>query len=305
MTTATGAPSGRRRAAAPDTWRQIFEVGRRRLGSPSDARRIVEEAGGLDRHRWTGDLDTSPPPRAAARCLDMIERRAAGEPLQYVLGSWGFRTVDLLVDKRVLIPRPETELVVERAVEVLDELRAVGRPPWVAVDLGTGSGAIALSLAAESRVTAVWATERSAEALAVARANLAGLGGRAGTRVRFAEGSWFDPLPVALRGQVSLVVSNPPYVSEQEFAALDDEVRLFEPKEALVPGPTGTEAIAQVLSEAPRWLRRPGAAVLEVPPHSAQEAAALAEESGFDTVEVEPDLAGRPRALVARLVARL
>src|SRR5581483_11962387 len=154
----------------------------------------------------------------------MVERRAAGEPLQYVLRRWGFRTLDLLVDPRVLIPRPETEVVVEVAIR---ELRRIdSRRPLVA-DLGTGSGAIALSIAVEVPDARVWATDASADALAVARANLAGIGSPAAKRVRIEQGSWFDALPAAFRGQFDVVVSNPPYIAAHED--LPPEVVDWEP----------------------------------------------------------------------------
>ncbi len=181
-------------------------------------------------------------------------RRAAGEPLQYVLGRWPFRTVDLDVDPRVLIPRPETEQVVEVA---LDRLAAsLRRPdrvegPTICCDLGTGSGAIALSLAAEGPLgTAgleVWATDRSSGALSVARANadrLARAGLVPSVRLELAEGSWFEALPPALRGCLDLVVSNPPYVSGTEFADLDPDrpvprARLGARRRARQPGHAG------------------------------------------------------------------
>jgi release factor glutamine methyltransferase len=220
----------------------------------------------------------------------MLERRAAGEPLQYVLGRWGFRRLDLFVDRRVLIPRPETEVVTEVALAELD--RVGGR---LAVDLGTGSGAIALSVALERPRVEVLATDASADALAVASANLAGIG-RPGARVRLLEGSWFDALPPSARGQVDLVVSNPPYVAESD--ALPDVVRAWEPVDALVSGPTGLEAIEVIVAGAPTWLRPGGALVVELAPHQADRALALAAAAGLTDARVEPDLAGHPRVLV-------
>jgi release factor glutamine methyltransferase len=232
-------------------------------------------------------------PRTAlteVRFEQMIERRRAGEPLQYVLGSWGFRTLDLLVDRRVLIPRPETEWVVEQALRRLP----AGRPVTV-VDLGTGSGAIALSIAAERPNATVIATDASPDALAVARANLAGIG-RAATRVSLREGSWFDALPPDLRGHVDLVVSNPPYVAPTD--ALAPEVADWEPMVALVPGPTGLEALATILGEARAWLR-PGAwVVCEI--GETQGEAVLELAGGYAEAEVLPDLTGRDRMVVAR-----
>jgi release factor glutamine methyltransferase len=228
----------------------------------------------------------------------MVARRAAGEPLQYVLGRWGFRQLDLFVDRRVLIPRPETEQVVEVA---LGELRQLSGHDLVIVDLGTGSGAIALCLAAEGGKGAVWATDRSADALAVARANLAGMAGRAATRVRLAEGSWWDALPAELLGRVSLAVSNPPYVSSEEMAGLPEVVADWEPRDALEAGPTGLEAIEAIVAGSRAWLARPASLVLEIAPHQAQAVTALARRAGFSSVRVEPDLAGRARAVAARI----
>ncbi|MDP9442413.1 MAG: peptide chain release factor N(5)-glutamine methyltransferase, partial [Actinomycetota bacterium] len=203
------------------TWRDLLVRAAARLGSQADARRLVERASGSEGTSYLVRLDEPVPPRALPFFDDLVERRAAGEPLQYVLAQWGFRRLDLYLDRRVLIPRPETEMVVQVALAELAPLRRSPGP--TVVDLGTGSGAIALSIALEAPESRVWGTERSVEALAVARANLAGLGTLAGRRVRLAEGSWFDPLPPLLAGHVDLVVSNPPYVADGE--ALPPEVQ--------------------------------------------------------------------------------
>jgi release factor glutamine methyltransferase len=248
----------------------------------------------------------------------MAARRAAGEPLQYVFGHWPFRGLDLRVDPRVLIPRPETEQVVEVALGEARRLLAAaaaarpGGAGLVAVDAGTGSGAIALALATElgpGAVDQLWATDASAGALEVAAVNLEACRvARAGglPRVELVEGSWLAPLPEALRGHVDLVVSNPPYVTAGEWAGLDPEVRA-EPREALVAGPgpgtggAGLAGVEAVLDQARLWLGRPGAVVVELAPHQADGAQERARQLGYDQVRVEPDLAGRPRALVARL----
>lgn len=246
-------------------------------------------------------LDEPAAPRDVRRLGEMVSRRRWGEPLQYVIGSWAFRGVVLIVDRRVLIPRPETEEVVDVALMELGRLRAAtGRAPLVVADLGTGSGAIALSMAKEASDIRMWATDRSSEALGVARANLAGLGGPA-TRVRLAQGSWFDALPSQLRGRLSLVVANPPYVSAFEMGELPEEVARYEPRQALLAGPTGLEALEEIVREAPPWLALPGSLVLEVAPHQADHLAERAHRAGFAAVEVRPDMAGRPRVLVGRL----
>ncbi len=257
-------------------------------------------------------LDDPATAGGVARLDAMVERRRRGEPLQYVLGSWGFRSLDLMVDPRVLIPRPETEAVVGHALDELDHLRAArarldgdpagagrrggSRPMLRVADLGTGSGAIALSVAAERDGVEVWATDASAPALDVARANLAGLGRRA-TAVRLAQGSWFEALPAELAGSLDLVVSNPPYVGAGE--ALPAEVVDWEPTSALVAGPDGTECLHEVLAQAPAWLARPGALVLELAPAQAEPLARAARRMGY-VVEIGRDLADRPRALRAR-----
>ena len=288
------APDG---AGVSVSWRVLLGEARARLGSSMEARRIVERASGFDGASHHLHLDEAVTVRAAAHFAQMVERRAAGEPLQYVLGAWAFRSLDLYVDPRVLIPRPETETVVE---VVLAELGRIASPSPVAVDLGTGSGAIALSLAREVRNVEVWGVDRSPEALAVARANLAGLG-RVGAAVRLAEGSWFGALPPILRGTVDVVVSNPPYVGEGELDDLPPEVARWEPLPALLAGPTGLEQIEAIVAEAPVWLARPGALVVEIAPHQRESAIRVALEAGFPHADVRQDLAGRARVLVGRI----
>ena len=245
-------------------------------------------------------LDEQATQRAAAWFFSMLERRAAGEPLQYVVGSWSFRTLDLMVDRRVLIPRPETEVVAGWAVdEVASRSAAPGRDREVIVaDLGTGSGAIALSVAVECPAARVYATDVSAEALAVASANLAGIG-RAATRVTLHEGDWFEALPGALKGSVDVVVSNPPYIGSGE--ELPPVVAEWEPAVALWSGPTGREAVEQVVGGASEWLRAGGALIMEVASHRAQESATLVSGAGFEDVRVERDLAGLERVVMGRL----
>lgn len=251
----------------------------------AEAQWLVEEA--------APDLDAPVTTRALAHLDAMLARRESGEPLQYVLGHWAFRTLDLLVDPRVLIPRPETEMV---AGEAIDELRRLGGHR--VVDLGTGSGAIALALAAEVTTAEVWAVERSADALAVARANLAGIG-RAGARVRLVEGDWFAALPDELRGAVDVIVSNPPYVADDD--ELPSEVRDWEPISALLAGPDGLDDLCHIVAEAPAWLRRPGTLIVELAPAQGDAVCALALEAGFDEAEVRHDLTARQRFVVARL----
>jgi release factor glutamine methyltransferase len=287
-------------------WRELRAEVARRVGE-HEARFLVEEASGYSSTDWFDIADVDAPARAAARLDAMVERRLAGEPLQYVLGAWAFRGLDLMVDPRVLIPRPETERVVEVALEEAVRLGLRrGRPRRIAApasafvaDLGTGSGAIALGLAAELPDVEVWATDASDDALAVARANVAGTGS---TRVRLAKGSWFDALPEGMRGAFQLIVSNPPYVAEYEVADLPAEVAGHEPGSALVAGPTGLEALVHIISAASAWLETSGTLVCEIAPQQADAVRALATEAGFTDVSVRDDLTQCPRVLVARRV---
>lgn len=308
MTGAAGGVDDGDDLAGTVAWRSLHDeaVGRlraARLPSPEvDARRIVERASGNEGATFALGLSDLVTLRGIAAFDTMLARRERGEPLQYVLGGWGFRTLDLFVDRRVLIPRPETEQVVEAALAALRSIGGTGtgaRPVTVA-DLGTGSGAIALSLAVEHVHATVWATDASPDALAVARANTAGIG-RPGARVRVAEGDWFEALPSDLRGGLDLVVSNPPYVAADD--ELPPEVRDWEPRPALVAGDSGTEHLEHIVEEAPRWLGPGGALVVELAPVQAEEVADLARRAGFASVEVGKDLSGRDRMVVALLDA--
>ena len=257
-----------------------------------EARWLVEEVSGLDRSQWSEPATADGRSRLAA----LVERRLAGEPLQYVLGRWSFRGLDLLVDSRVLIPRPETEVLAGLAIEAARR----GTGPCVVADLGTGSGAIALAVAGEMADAEVWATDVSPAALAVARANLAAVPPSATSRVHFAEGMWYEALPARLRGKLRVIVSNPPYVTEAEFSALPAEVRDHEPVGALVAGPTGRECLEHLVAGGLDWLEPGGALVLELAPAQAEPLRAAAEDRGYGTVAVHGDLAGRERVLVAR-----
>jgi release factor glutamine methyltransferase len=219
------------------------------------------------------------------RLRTLVDRRRAREPLAYILGEWGFRRLTLKVDGRVLIPRPETEALVERCLE---RLRGVDEPR--VLDVGVGSGAVALAIAHEHAGAHVVAVERSADALALARENLARW--PVNGRVELRHGD----LLAGIHGPFDLVVSNPPYVSPEEYEALQPEIRLYEPREALV----GVGVGAQIARAARGCLRPDGWLLLECGDGQAGELAAELERLGYHDVSASRDLADRERVVEAR-----
>lgn len=258
-----------------------------------EAKWILEEVTGTSGAEFVEAMDGLATVRGVAHLDTMVERRISGEPIQYVLGHWAFRSLDLLVDRRVLIPRPETEVVAGLAMAEIDRL---DRARASVVDLGTGSGAIGLAIATERPGTQVVLTDRSEEALAVARANLAGLG-RSGRDVTIHCGEWFAALPQDRRGTVDLIVSNPPYIARHEV--LDTSVVDWEPEMALRAGDDGFDDLRVIVREAVHWLTDDGVLVLEMAPGQTADVAELAEQVGF-TAEIYRDVAGLERAVVAR-----
>jgi len=231
---------------------------------------------------------------AAPLLRDKAAAVASGYPLQYACGTWGFRHLDLLVDERALIPRPETEQMVECAIGAAAEIEG----PLVAVDLGTGSGAIACALATELGAVTVHAVDLHPEALSLAAANAE----RTGATVTFHLGSWWSGVPDDLRGRVNLLVANPPYVTSAEYEALDREL-FAEPRTALVAGPSraGHDGLADlecIIDGAPSFLAPRAVVVLECAPHQCDDLAELARSLG--TVEIVQDLAGKNRGVVIR-----
>jgi release factor glutamine methyltransferase len=276
------------------TLRQLWSQTDALLGSRHEARWICEVATALDGADFEAALDDPLTDRMVHHHDAMVARYRAGEPIQYVLGRWGFRRLDLAVDRRVLIPRPETELVVEAVVELLADHPG----PRLIADLGTGSGAIGLALADELPLddTTVWITDVDEDALAVARANLAGIG-RAARNVRASAGDWFEALPDGERFDV--VVSNPPYVAD-DSPMLDSNVSEYEPHLALFAGADGLDAHRILVFGARDRLVDGGWLVLEIGADQGGAIRDLFERAGYVDVGVRRDLAGHDRVASGR-----
>ena len=259
------------------------------------------------------DRDRSMAEAARERLIASAQRRAAGWPPAYAAGRANFRGHWLAVDQRVLIPRPETEGLVEIVLEYVGawERRSVGADalavpaptlprshaptPLLVADIGTGCGAIAIALALEATIAGVIATDVSADALNVALENAQALGAK--ERISFRRGDLLAPL---LGDVVDVVVSNPPYVASAEWAALEPGVKDYEPRLALDGGADGQDVIRGLVAGARAALGPGGLLALEVDARRAQQTAALAARSGFERVEVRPDLFGRTRYVLGR-----
>ncbi len=253
-----------------------------------DAELLLAEATGWSRAALAADPSAEVPPAAARSFGEMVRRRLRREPVAYILGRKGFREIELAVDPRVLIPRPETELLVELAREV---------EPDRVLDVGTGSGAIALAVADELPGCEVTATDTSPVALQVAQANAERLG--LADRVRFLEGT----LPQG--GDFDLILANLPYVAERDWPSLQPEVTQWEPREALLAGPDGLDVYRAFVPEGARHLHRypeqmTGALAVEVGEGQTLAVTELMMEAGFGEVEIRPDLAGIERVVVGR-----
>jgi release factor glutamine methyltransferase len=264
-----------------------------------DAELLLGEAMGCGRERLAADPDARVPAPAARAFGEMVRRRSRREPVAYILGRKGFRRIELAVDSRVLVPRPETELLVEVALE---------RRPARLLDVGTGSGAIALAVAEELPECEVVATDTSPGALELARANAASLG--LGARVSFAAGTL--PGPEAGGGGFDLILANLPYVAASEWSALEPEVTRWEPREALLAGPDGLDAYRTLIPAlgvrssspypAPSANANGGAALaVEVGEEQAPAVAELMRDAGFAGIEARRDLAGIERVVVGLL----
>lgn len=240
--------------------------------------------------RWEAPM----PAGAWERYRQVLDQRASGRPVAYIVGQREFMGLWFAVDERVLIPRPETEVLVEAVLESL-----AGRPDPVVVDVGTGSGCVAVSLAVFLPRATVYATDVSPGAVEVARANAARHG--VAHRVVVLVGDLLEPLPRELAGRIDAVVSNPPYIPASRWHTLPAQVRDHEPPAALVAGPAGTEVHARLIAACPAWLAPGGVLALEVGSDQAGQVADLAAGSGWcESVRVRRDYGGAPRVVLCR-----
>jgi len=277
---------------------EILERAGRRLAEEGvaapcwDAERLLRHALGWDRAGLLSRLRDPVPEQAVGAFLALVEQRAARRPLQHIIGTQEFWRHEFAVSGDALIPRPETELLVEAALEAL---RACGRPTLV--DVGTGSGCVALSIAAEREDAVVHAVDVSRAALRLAQLNARRL--RLSGRVRFHHGDLLEPVS-GLAGQLDLVVSNPPYADPTELPGLEPEVRDHEPPEALLPPGDRYEVYRRLIPGAFPALRTSGWLALEVGQGMADEVSRLCRANGFHVRRVIPDLQSIPRVVVAQ-----
>lgn len=271
-----------------------------RSGGIEDSRResgtLLADLLGRDRGYLFAHSDDALSPRLLSNFRERVERRASGEPLQYITGRQGFYRLDFEVTPAVLIPRPETELLVETAHEILRDDDDDEAP--LVCDLGTGSGCVIVSLLHERADARGVALDISREALAVAARNAARHG--VSDRLELLVSDCFDALALAPR-KFSLVVSNPPYVAESELAGLQREVRDHEPRVALTPGGDGLSVIRRLLSDAPHHLRPHGHLVFEIGFGQHEAVRELIDARAWTTLGIRPDLQGIPRTVALRL----
>ena len=271
------------------------------LGNAQEARWLCEHASGMDTAEFSAEQDQLVTVACAKSLHSMVRDRLSGMPLQYVMKRWAFRHLDVMVDERVLIPRPETEQVVQIALDLARKIE--GNGALRVVDLGTGSGVIGLSMAFELGAEAahVWLTDASVDALDVARANMIGIG-RAAANVRIAHGSWWNALPQDIAGQIDIAICNPPYIA-QDSSEVAPDVHMYEPHSALYAHDNGLADLRTVIEGASTWLKQSGWLVLEIGYQQGAEVVAMMTASGLVGAEIKQDLSGRDRIAVGQLLS--
>jgi release factor glutamine methyltransferase len=281
------------------SWREMLATTVQQLGNAQEARWLCEHASGMDSAEFSAEQNQLVTVACAKSLHSMVRDRLSGVPLQYVMKRWAFRHLDVMVDERVLIPRPETEQVVQIALDLARKIE--GNGALRVVDLGTGSGVIGLSMAFElgAQAAHVWLTDASVDALDVARANMVGIG-RAAANVRVAHGSWWNALPQDIAGQIDIAICNPPYIAHSDSEVAPD-VHLYEPHSALYAQDNGLADLCTVIEGAATWLKKCGWLVLEIGYQQGADVLTMMKASGLIDAEIKQDLSGRDRIAVGRL----
>lgn len=279
------------------TIKEAYLLGREHLAASEsmepavEAEMLLRFVLGVDRARLYAHWDGAMPEASWARYQSLLEERAGGRPVHYIVGEREFMGLVFAVDERVMIPRPETELLVEFAAA-----RLRGRPRPVVVDVGTGSGCIAVSLAHLVPAAVICATDLFSDALEVAAANARRH--RVTDQITILRGDLLDGLPASLHGQVDAILSNPPYIPEDQAPGLPREIRDYEPRQAILAPGDGLVHHRHLASAAPTWLRPDGMLAMEVGLGQAPAVARLLDQSGrYASVGVERDGAGIGRVV--------
>jgi release factor glutamine methyltransferase len=261
------------------------------------AERLLGDVLGLQRIELYLQHDRPVSGDELARFRDLVRRRAAGEPLQTLIGSTEFYSREFKVEEGVFIPRPETERLVERCLELLSpQGRSLAAP--LALEIGCGTGVIAITLAAEMPALRVHVTDTSAAAIRLSELNARRVGTAA--RLTFHQGDLYAPLPAALAGEFDLLVSNPPYIRRGDLAGLPREVAEHDPAEALDGGVDGLDVYRRLIAGAPRWLRPGGWLALEIGHDQGEAVPDLCARAGFGNLEVRRDYNDLPRVVTGR-----
>lgn len=261
-----------------------------------NAELLLSKTLNVSRLRLYLDLERPITSEELSQFRSLIRRRTKREPIQYILGTAGFYNLELKVGPGVLIPRPETELLVETILKEINS-QGLGPEPIRCLDVGTGSGCIAISVLKECPNTHFVATDISQEALNCARENSMTFGLE--NRIDLRQGSLFEPIMEGERFHI--IASNPPYVREDEWEGLQPEIRSYEPKEALLAGPDGLRVIRALILKSIDYLETGGFLILELAPSQAQEVASLMQKRGYQNVRLLRDLSGALRAAIGYL----
>lgn len=263
------------------------------LEDPNEASALWAAVSGMKPGEVWLKRESEPAPDVVKRFWKAVEQREQGVPFAYIAGRAGFRTLELAVDPRALIPRPETEGLVELVLQHMGKRDGGRGKGGIAADIGTGSGCVALSLAVEGAFEKIVAVERSPAAAALARENVERVAPK--TPVEIREGNLLGPLvEKGERGIYRVIVANPPYLTEREFNELDRSVREYEPREALVSGTTGLDATRALFAGAGIVLERGGLLALEIDERRADAVRTLGRDYGWD-VAIHNDMYGYPR----------